>query len=182
MSDSDIDNHPKHARLVAKMLLVVVGMFGFGFAMVPLYDVICEVTGLNGKTGRAAEAALAYVPDESRTLKVEFVSVLNSSMPLEFHPVVKTMEINPGKVYETRYSATNGAGRDLIGQAVPSVVPGAAASYFQKTECFCFTRQEFKAGESRDMPLRFVVDPAIPKYIKTLTLSYTFFDITDKDG
>ncbi|MCB1874398.1 MAG: cytochrome c oxidase assembly protein [Chromatiales bacterium] len=181
MSDSQANDVP-HGRLVAKMLLIVVGMFGFGFAMVPIYDVICEVTGLNGKTGRAAEAALTYQEDPNRTLRVEFVSTLNASMPLEFHPVVKTMEIHPGKVYETAYSATNNAGRELVGQAVPSVVPGAAASYFQKTECFCFTRQEFKEGETREMPLRFVVDPALPKHIKTLTLSYTFFDITDKEG
>ena len=171
-----------NGRLAARMLLVVVGMFGFGYLMVPIYDVLCEITGLNGKTGRAAEAALEYEVDDNREIRVEFVSTLNESMPLNFQPAVRSMTVQPGRVYETSYRARNGTGRVMIGQAVPSVVPGRAASHFKKTECFCFTQQRFEPGEEREMPVRFVVDPSVPQSVRTITLSYTFFDITAKQG
>ena len=169
-------------RTAARMVLIVIGMFGFGYAMVPLYNVLCELTGLNGKTGRVAEAALAYQADETRTVRVEFITTLNETMPLEFWPTVRYMEVHPGKVYQASFMARNRAGRALVGQAVPSVAPGNAASHFKKTECFCFTRQRFESGEEREMPLRFVIDPALPRSVHTVTLSYTFFDITDKSG
>lgn len=168
-------------RLIGRMLLVVVGMFGFGFAMVPIYSVFCDITGLNGKTGRAAEASLGYTVDPERTIRVEFISSLNQATPLEFRSTVKHMEIHPGKVYEVSYTAANRTEETLVAQAVPSVAPGAAATYFQKTECFCFTQQTFAPREQRDMPVRFVVDPALPDNINTLTLSYTFFDITARE-
>ena len=169
-------------RLAARMLLVVVGMFGFGYLMVPIYDVLCDITGLNGKTGRAAEASLEYEVDENRELRVEFVSTLNESMALEFLPGIRSMTVQPGRVYEMNYRARNGTDRVMIGQAVPSVVPGAAATHFKKTECFCFTQQRFEPGEEREMPVRFVVDPSVPRSVRTITLSYTFFDITAKQG
>jgi len=173
---------PNARRTAVRSLLVVIGMFGFGYAMVPLYNVICDITGLNGKTGRAAEASLTYELDETRPLRVEFVSTLNEFMPLEFRPSVRSMEVYPGKVYEVTYVARNDTGRALVGQAVPSVVPSAASTHFKKTECFCFTQQRFESGESREMPVRFVVDPQLPRRIKTLTLSYTFFDISKTNG
>lgn len=163
-------------RLVKRLLLVVTGMFGFGFAMVPLYDVFCEITGLNGKpSGRAAEVAVME-PDLERTVMVEFVANLNQTMPWDFRPQVSRMQVHPGKVYRTSYYARNRTGQTMVGQAIPSVAPGVAAQHFKKTECFCFTEQQFAAGEGRDMPVMFMVDPELPRDVEVVTLSYTFFD------
>lgn len=162
-----------------KLAAVVLAMFGFGFALVPLYNVICEVTGLNGKTGVVdAERADAYAVDESREITVEFVANLNQSLDWEFAPVVQKMTVHPGRVYTTEFVAKNNYATEMVGQAVPSVMPNQASRYFNKTECFCFTRQRFAAGESRRMPVSFVIDPAIPARVQTVTLSYTFFDVT----
>jgi cytochrome c oxidase assembly protein subunit 11 len=162
-----------------KLAVVTIAMFGFGFALVPLYDVFCEITGLNGKTGVADSAQVAsFQPDESREITVEFVASLNQGMNWEFEPVVAKMTVHPGKVYTTSYVATNQYDRTMVGQAVPSVMPNVASRYFSKTECFCFTNQRFEAGERRNMPVAFVIDPSIPKNVRTVTLSYTFFDVT----
>lgn len=161
--------------LVIKLGAIVLGMFGFGYAMVPLYDVFCEVTGLNGRTSGSA-AAISEAPDESRTVKVEFISSLDQHAPWEFRPASSSMIVHPGKAYVTTYVARNLADRDAVGHAVPSVAPGQAAKYFHKTECFCFTEQAFKIGEEKDMPVRFILDPDLPAHIDTVTLSYTFFE------
>jgi cytochrome c oxidase assembly protein subunit 11 len=173
---------PSHGRLVTKILLVTVAMFGFGYAMVPLYDILCDITGLNGKTGQLAEAeAVAqYQEDVTRWVTVEFIANNNEQMPWELAPVVRRMKVHPGRVYATAYLATNPTGRHMVGQATPSVAPSRGSRYFNKTECFCFTRQPLGAGESKEMPVRFIVDPALPKDISTLTLAYTFFDVTDQ--
>lgn len=165
------------------MTLVVFAMFGFGYLLVPLYDVFCDITGLNGKTGRVAEAeaAVRYRADLDREITVQFVVNNNSSMPWDVKPVVAEMKVNPGKVYETVFTARNGSSSAMSGQAVPSVAPGQANRYFNKTECFCFTKQDLAAGEIKEMPLRFIVDPALPKQIKTLSLAYTFFDVTGQE-
>ena len=167
-------------RTVAVLMLAVVGMFGFGFALVPLYNVFCEITGLNGKTGvvdaRTVDESLV---DESRLVTVEFVGNINSKLPWEVHPVVKRMTVHPGQIYEAAFSATNLSGRDTVGQAVPSVTPIEASIYFNKTECFCFTRQEFSGGEARDMPVRFIIDSKLPDNITTVTLAYTFFSVDE---
>ena len=162
------------------LFLVPVLMFGFGYLMVPIYNVICDITGLNGKTGAisASEASQLSV-DEERLVKVEFTGSLNMYAPWKFRPEVSSMMVNPGKQYSTNYIATNKLEKTLVGQAVPSVSPGRAASYFNKTECFCFVKQEFGAKETRDMPLIFIVDPDLPKDVDTVTLSYTFFDVTE---
>jgi len=167
---------------LSRYATVVVIMFGFGYLMVPIYDVFCEVTGLNGKTGVITETEIAksYFVDESRTIKVQFLSVNNGTMPWDFKPKVKSMEVHPGKIYAVAYETTNTTKRDMAGQAVPSVAPNTAGLYFNKTECFCFTRQELAAGETKVMPLRFVIDPALPEKIEVVTLAYTFFDVTDK--
>ena len=167
-------------RLVSKLLAVVVAAGLFGFALVPLYNVFCDVTGLNGKTGRigAAEATVQYTTDKNRLVKVQFVSTTNEQMPWEFVPNVREMKVHPGEIYETSYLARNLTDKDMVGQAVPSLSPSRGAKYFNKTECFCFSEQSLKAKESKDMPLKFVVDPALPEEISTITLSYTFFDIT----
>lgn len=167
-------------RTALKLVVVVVGMFGFGFALVPLYDLICDVTGLNGKTGDQYTEVESQVIDESRVVKLQFIANNNAGMPWEFRPVVRTMEVTPGKMYETNFYVRNPADRAITAQAVPSVAPFRAAQYLHKTECFCFEQQELMAGESLDMPLRFIVDAGLPKEVTTLTLSYTIFDITDQ--
>jgi len=166
----------------AKMVLVVVGMFGFGYLLVPLYDVFCEITGLNGKTGVLDEATVAarYEPDKSRTVTVQFIANNNSSMPWEVAPQVLSMDVHPGEVYATNFVARNPTASEMVGQAVPSVAPGVAGRYFNKTECFCFDRQPLAPGETREMPLRFIVSPALPDTVGTVTLAYTFFDVTDQ--
>ena len=163
-------------RVVRRLAVVVLAMFGFGFALVPLYDVFCDVTGINGKTGRiAAEEALSRQVDEQRLVTVEFVATVNSDLPWEFRPLVRKIQVHPGEIREVNYFAQNRTNRTVAGQAIPSLAPGVAAKYFNKTECFCFTRQTLGPGEGRDMPLRFVVDPDLPAEVRTVSLSYTFY-------
>ena len=159
-----------------RLAIVPVLMFGFGFALVPIYDVICDITGLNGKTGRiqAAEVDPTRV-DESRTIEVSFLATTTSGLPWTFEPLVKKMEVHPGQVYEALYRVRSSSADKTLGQAIPSVSPGLAAQHFNKTECFCFTQQALEGYETRDMPLRFVVGSDIPQNINEITLSYTFF-------
>ncbi|MFT5502619.1 MAG: cytochrome c oxidase assembly protein subunit 11 [Gammaproteobacteria bacterium] len=158
--------------------MIPVLMFGFGFALIPLYDVFCELTGLNGKTGRieASEIDRSQI-DESRTIEVRFLANINSGLPWSFEPVVKKMVINPGQVYEANYRVRSTSKVQTTGQAVPSVSPGLAAAHFNKTVCFCFTQQTLEGYESMDMPIRFVVDTDISEKIEQITLSYTFFSV-----
>lgn len=166
----------RNRKLVGRLGVAAVVMFGFGFAMVPLYDVFCDITGLNGKTGRIeAEAALGQAVDMEREVTVEFVVSVNSDLPWEIKPMVRQVKVHPGAVTEVKYAARNITGNTVIGQAVPSLVPGLASKYFNKTECFCFTQQTLAAGEYKEMPLRFVVDPALPKDVNSVALSYTFY-------
>jgi cytochrome c oxidase assembly protein subunit 11 len=170
-------------RLVRRLLVVTAAMFAFGFAMVPLYDVLCKITGLNGKTdGRAAVAAEPMKVDESRMVTVEFVANLNRGAPWEFAPQVTRMQVHPGQFYQTHFWARNLADQPMTGQAIPSVSPGLAASHFHKIECFCFTRQQFQAGEGKEMPVTFRIDPELPSDVRTVTLSYTFFRIDNAGG
>jgi cytochrome c oxidase assembly protein subunit 11 len=167
-------------RIIGKLLLLVVVMFGFGFALVPLYDVFCDVTGLNGKTGEKVNFSAAPIVDESRIVKVTFLASLNETMPWEFKPQQSFIEVHPGKPTTINYIAKNTSSKSIIGQAVPSVAPGLAAAYFQKTECFCFTQQELKAGEEKLMPVTFIVNSELPKDMNEIVLSYTFFTSTQK--
>ena len=168
-------------RTAIRLGAVVLAMFAFGFALVPLYDVICEVTGLNGRsaalTGTAAPTTLTV--DTGRTVTVEFVAILNQGLDWTFSPAVRQMEVHPGQQYLTHFVARNRRDAASVGQAVPSVSPASAARHFNKTECFCFTRQAFEPQESREMPVAFVVDPRLPPGIERLTLAYTFFELTD---
>ncbi|SFN18246.1 cytochrome c oxidase assembly protein [Dokdonella immobilis] len=169
----------KHdARGIAKTALFVVGAsFLFGFAMVPIYRIACEhVLGikLSGEAADAATVAMMKV-DESRTIAVEFVASVNSKLPWAFSAEKARIEVHPGALTEVWFDATNESGAAIVGNAVPSVAPSEASPYFNKTECFCFTEQTLEAGESRRMPVRFVVDPQLPAGVKTLTLSYTFY-------
>jgi len=168
-------------RTVYKSLLAVVGMFAFGFALVPLYDVFCEVTGLNGKTGGRYDAQRAeqHQVDDSRSVRVQFVTQNNEAMPWEFKPVEYQIEVHPGQLVEVEFYARNPTNEPMVAQAVPSLSPSEGTDFFHKTECFCFTRQVLKGGEEVLMPLRFVVDEALPSHLGTLTLSYTLFDQTE---
>lgn len=166
-------------RTGLKLMAVAVGMFVFGYALVPLYDVICEVTGLNGKTGRA-EATVATVPDNERWVTVEFTGSSQAGLPWEFRPQQNSMRVHPGAVSVAYYEVRNGAGETITGQAVPSVAPNKAASHFKKIECFCFTPQTLAAGERRRMPVMFVLEPTMDKDLHTVTLSYTFFNTDAK--
>ena len=153
-------------------------MFGFGFALVPLYDVFCDITGLNGKTGRVEAAEIdASQVDESRTIEVRFIANTNSGLPWSFEAIDKKMEVHPGQVYEAIFRVRSTSENVTLGQAVPSVSPGLAAQYFNKTECFCFTQQELAALETRDMPVQFVIGTGISEDIEEVTLSYTFFSL-----
>jgi cytochrome c oxidase assembly protein subunit 11 len=170
-------------QLAVKLLVIPVLMFGFGFALVPLYSVFCDVTGLNGKTGRVEAADVdERLIDEKRTVTIKFLANPGNGLPWTFKPLVKEMEVHPGQIYKAEYRASNRSDKDTVGQAIPSVSPSQASLHFNKTECFCFTQQKLKAHETRDMPLRFVIDHNLPKDIVELTLSYTFFNIGDKTG
>jgi cytochrome c oxidase assembly protein subunit 11 len=171
----------RHRNLTLKLVAMALGMFGFGFALVPLYSVFCQITGLNGKTANVKEEVVEQ-PDLTRTVRVEFVSALPQGAPWEFHPDVSHMEVHPGKLYTAQYYARNLTAYPLTGQAVPSVAPGEAAKYFKKTECFCFTQQKFAAKEGREMKVVFSIDPHLPHFVDTVTLGYTFFALDDSSS
>jgi len=162
-------------KVIRNLLFAVVGMFGFGFALVPLYDVFCDLTGLNGKTGEQYVSDTPIQIDTSREIKVEFLANLNADMPWEFEPLTRSVRVHPGEASRIEYVARNKTDKDIIGQAIPSVSPGLAAAHFQKTECFCFTEQLLKAGEEKIMPVVFMIDPSVDEDIHEVTLSYTFF-------
>lgn len=164
-------------KLALRLLLVSVFFTGFGFALVPLYDVICRITGLNGRTNAAAVSVPQNTQvDTSRWVTVEFLSHTMPGVGLEFTPEQFSMKVHPGEVAQVHYKVRNLTSQAFVGQAVPSVTPAVAAPYFQKIECFCFSQQTFQAGETRSMPVVFVVTPELSKDMGTVTLSYTFFE------
>jgi len=167
-----------HTKTVNKILLLVVGMFCFAFALVPLYDVFCKVTGINGKTSSEAAIYSATDIDETRTITVDFITRTNSGMPWEFSAQTRKIDVHPGQMNEVAFYVRNPTSRDIIAQAVPSVSPGTAALFLNKTECFCFQHQPLKAGEEALMPMVFYVDPQLPDDITYFTLQYTLYDIT----
>lgn len=159
-----------------KLLAFALGAFAFGYALVPLYDVLCDITGYGNEKRLAERSVIDANPDESRTITVEFLAELPSTGSWEFRPVLGSMKVHPGQLYTADFVARNLTGRDTVAQAVPAIAPTKAAPYFHKTECFCFTPQNFKQGEERVLPVRFVIDPALPAYVDRLTLAYTFYD------
>lgn len=160
---------------VLKLVGVALAAFGFAFSLVPLYRIACEkVFGVRLEQGPATVASGTAQAD-ARWVTVEFDGAVNSKLPWTFEPEQKSMRVQVGRQYEALYAARNTSDRPIVGNAVPSVAPAKASAYFNKTECFCFTEQLLAAGESRDMPVRFIVDPDLPAGVKTLTLSYTFF-------
>ena len=166
--------------LLLKLLAFALGAFGFGYALVPLYDVLCDVTGFGNEKRLAQRSVFAAKPDENRTITVEFLAELPSAGNWQFRPVLPSIKIHPGQLYTADFIAKNLTGRDTIAQAVPAMSPTKVAQYFHKTECFCFTPQNFKRGEERALPVRFVVDPAIPADVDRITLAYTFYDETTR--
>jgi cytochrome c oxidase assembly protein subunit 11 len=165
----------ENRSLVGHLLILTAAMFGFGFALVPLYDVFCEITGFGGRTNTES-VAVEEAPDLSREIRVEFVTTVNSYAPFEFDADLNSMTVHPGKMYFATFTARNMTENDKVAQAVPSVAPVAAAEHFVKIECFCFNSQEFAGNEEKAMPLQFIVDPDLPDYVDTITLQYTFFD------
>jgi cytochrome c oxidase assembly protein subunit 11 len=174
MSDKS-DNRVSNRSLTFRLIVWVAAMFGFGFLLVPLYDVFCEITGFGGRTNAVA-AVVPLSPDETRTVRIEFVTQTNEYAPWEFSADLPTMEVQPGQLYYATFTAKNLTDTDKVAQAVPSVAPAGATEHFRKLECFCFTSQSFAAHEERQMPLQFIVDPGLPDYIDTITLQYTFYD------
>jgi cytochrome c oxidase assembly protein subunit 11 len=175
-----VSSNVRHRELSLKLAALTVGMFFFGFALVPLYDIFCDLTGLGGRTVNAA-AEVEQNVDESRLVRVEFVASLGQTAPWEFRPGVSSMVVHPGQLYETHFFARNRTARHITGQAVPSVAPGLAARHFKKVECFCFTEQAFEPGEGRDMGVTFLIDPTLPAHLDTLTLSYTMYALPEPD-
>ena len=164
--------------VVLRLLGVVVVMFAFGFALVPLYDVMCKAFGINGKTGGAYSGS--QLIDTARQVRVQFLSTNAADMSWEFHSRDDQLEVHPGAVNEMIFVARNPSDQVMKAQAIPSISPAEAARYFHKTECFCFTQQVLKPGERIEMPVRFIVDRDLPADVKHLTLGYTLFDITDR--
>ncbi len=171
------DVRQANRRTLRKLVLVVIGMFGFGYALVPLYNVFCDLTGLRlTDQGRSTVAAVVDEVDKDRWVTVVFTGNAMSGLPWEFKPKQTSIRVHPGEATDAIYVVRNLAAEPIAGQAVPSVTPLKATSHFKKTECFCFTRQELQAGEVMEMPLRFVVDPDLPEDVTTVTLSYAFFN------
>ena len=163
-------------RTGKKLFVVAVLMFGFGYAMIPLYSVLCKVTGINGKTVSVAAVPSDLKIDTGRTVTVEFTGLASSGLPWDFKPAQNEITVHPGEVKTVNYIVRNDSAETITGQAVPSVAPNRSARHFKKLECFCFTSQTLAAGESKKMPVRFYIDDKLPKYVDRVTLSYTFFN------
>lgn len=167
-----------HNKTTTKKLFTVVAlMLAFGFAMVPLYDVFCQITGLNGKSSGLAVYE-EQEADMSREITVQFISVIKNDMPWDFAPVQHQIKVNPGKEYEVAFKVKNRAGKTVVGQAIPSFSPNLASQYFNKTECFCFNQQTLLAGAGEEMPMRFFIDKDIPEKYDVITLAYTLHNVT----
>ena len=176
-----------NARMVGKLVVVAVLMFGFGYALVPMYRAICNALGINilsvaeqrasGSTGSVKELANTQV-DRSRTVTVEFDA--NSRGPWDFKPAVRSMDVHPGEMTTVIYEFKNIQNRTMAAQAIPSYAPMQATPHFNKLECFCFNEYTLKAGERKEWPVVFVIDPKLPRDVKTITLSYTFFEVGGK--
>ncbi len=163
-------------RTTFLLTILTVIMFGFGYALVPLYDVFCEVTGLNGKTGRINNAeASKLVIDDQRFVTIQFDSNINGNLAWKLKADQKFLKVNPGKFYTVTYTVENMINEEIVGQAIPSVTPQIASLYLKKSECFCFRNQVLKPGEKKRLTVRFELDKDIPKDVEALTLSYTFF-------
>ncbi|HVY07069.1 MAG TPA: cytochrome c oxidase assembly protein [Burkholderiales bacterium] len=176
MSDERDERPAENRRILAKLLVVTVVMFGFGYALVPLYKKICEVTGVN-EIDRANGPVANTQVDATRVVTLELDANVRSDLPWRFRPLQASVQVHPGQLVQVMYEVRNASDRPITGQAIPSYGPQIAGQYFRKIDCFCFSKQNFKPGEVRQMPVVFVIEPGLPKDVTTVTLSYTFFNV-----
>lgn len=169
---------PDNGKLIKRIALVLIGSFVFSFSLVPVYRIACEkVLGIKLQEGPAGQQQVAGMrADDKRMVTVQFDGNVDPDLQWGFHPSKLSMQVHPGKLYAATYWAKNESDHAIVGNAAPSIAPSLASSYFNKTECFCFTQQTLQAGEQKLMPVRFIVDPALPDDVTTLTLSYTFYN------
>jgi cytochrome c oxidase assembly protein subunit 11 len=165
-------------KLVRTLLVMTAGSFAFGWALIPLYDVLCRAAGIGNAEAKAGKSVVEESVDPNREVTIEFVAEPASVGSFDFRPKVASMRIHPGKLYDAEFYAKNLTNEASVAQAVPSISPTGTAKYFHKTECFCFSPQKFGAGEGRDLPVRFIVDPQLPRTVDKLTLAYTIYDTT----
>jgi len=179
MTQPSNDSYTKklNASTLSKLVVVAVMMFGFGYALIPVYRQICELTGVNLLTPKdtTVERPANTQIDKTRTITIEFDA--NAQGPWRFRPTVSSMQVHPGEMAQVVYEVVNTQSRSIDAQAIPSYAPQQASAHFKKVECFCFQQQTLKANEAKQMPVLFYIDPALPKDVKTITLSYTFFEI-----
>jgi cytochrome c oxidase assembly protein subunit 11 len=174
MNEGQAKRDQSHGKLVTRLVLLAIGMFGFGFAMWPLYNVFCDLTGLGGRGVKVIENAT--VPEKSdRQVKIRFDATVNSGLPWIFQAKEKSMVVSLGEMSEALYLAMNPNDQAMAGQAIYNVTPPEASLYFVKTECFCVTEQVLQGNESREMPVYYFIQPDLPENIKEITLSYTFY-------
>lgn len=180
MSVKQDSTKTENRRLSRRLALVAVGMFGFGFALVPFYNQICAALGVNNIEQKAEAPANSQI-DYSRSVVIELDSNAHN-MPWRFRPTVRHITVHPGELATVEYEIVNVRGGPVTGQAVPSYGPQIAGEYFKKIECFCFTQQTLAAGETRRLPVVFVVDPKLPRDVSTIAISYTFFEVAGRGG
>jgi len=173
----DAATRRENASLTRRLLVMVAGSFAFGFALVPLYDVICEAAGIrvNEAPSAATESAAA-----DRRVALEFVSIVAPGGEWELTPATKEMVVQPGRLHEAKFVIRSRAAVPVVGQAVPSVAPAFTAKYLQKTECFCFTPQDFGPAQQREFTVRFIVDPDLPSQVDRMTLAYSMYTVPER--
>ena len=176
-SENAVETRKLNAKMLSKLLVVAVLMFGFGYALIPIYKKICEITGVNLLTPKdvTVERIENTQVDKSRLITVEFDA--NAQGPWRFRPTMRSVQVHPGEMTQVVYEVVNTQSRAVDAQAIPSYAPIAASAHFKKMECFCFKQQTLGPNEAKQMPVVFYIDPALPKDVKTITLSYTFFEI-----
>jgi cytochrome c oxidase assembly protein subunit 11 len=174
------DQAGKNRSLTRSLWLFAAGSFAFGFALVPLYSVLCDVTGYGDRTQLEKAAQVTEAPDLNRTVTVEFLSAVPTYGDWEFRPEAAQIEVHPGRLYEAKFFAKNLRAQAVTAQAVPSIAPSNATQFFRKTECFCFTPQHFEGDQARELTVRFIVDPKLPSMIDRLTLAYSMYDAPEK--
>jgi cytochrome c oxidase assembly protein subunit 11 len=175
-----IERKRANRRLVRGLAVMTAASFAFGWALIPLYQVFCRIAGVGNAEARAGAVNATEAIDANRQVTIEFVADPASVGSFAFRPKVASMQVHPGKLYDTAFYARNLTGDASVAQAVPSISPTVAAKFFHKTQCFCFSPQHFGAEEARDMPVRFIVDPQLPRYVDKITVAYTIFDTTQE--
>jgi cytochrome c oxidase assembly protein subunit 11 len=177
---SVLSKNEANRKLTRGLWLFAAGSFGFGFALVPLYDVLCDVTGYGDRSRLLEASAAIETPDDQRSVTIELVSNTSAFGDWEFRPVNGDLKVHPGRLYEAKFYAKNLRTQPVTGQAIPSIAPMQATQYFQKTECFCFTPQRFDASQTRELTVRFIVDPKLPVTIDRVTLAYSMYTTDQK--